>query len=268
MSEQLKKYGKLYGVGVGPGATDLITLRAVNVLNTVDVIVIPKSSEYLEPFAWKVCSPVVRENPNQEKLILFFPMTKDPEVLIPAWNSAFSEIGERLEKGKSVAFITQGDPSVYSSWSYLLEEVEGRWPGIEVEIVPGISSVNAIPAILKTPLVDGSERFCVLPATYGLEDLARLTEEFDSIVLTKVGQVMPELVTILKDLNLLECATYVSYGTTDREKIVRDIESIKNDSCDYFSMVMLSIRKRQGVLRRKRPSRQDASTGGNGIERE
>ncbi len=246
---QKTKYGKLFGVGVGPGATDLITLRAVNVLNTVPVLAIPKSSEQLPSYSWRIASPIVRENESQEKLFLHFPMTKDAEILIPAWDKAFNEIGLRLEKGQDVAFITQGDPSVYSSWSYLLDEAPERWPGIEIEIVPAVSSITAIPASLLTPLADGRERFCVLPGTYGLEDLARLTEDFDTIVLTKVGQVVPELVRILKELNLLKNATYVSYGTTDRQKIVRDLESIQNETCDYFSMVVISIRKRKGVLR-------------------
>ncbi|EMO29839.1 tetrapyrrole methylase domain protein [Leptospira interrogans serovar Bataviae str. HAI135] len=92
------KYGKLYGVGVGPGATDLITLRAVQILNSVNVLAIPKTSEHLEPFAWRICYPIIQENSSQEKLFLHFPMTKDPEILIPAWDKAFAEIGKRLEK--------------------------------------------------------------------------------------------------------------------------------------------------------------------------
>ncbi|WP_061248055.1 precorrin-2 C(20)-methyltransferase [Leptospira alstonii] len=244
-----KKYGKLYGVGVGPGATDLITLRAVQILNSVNVLAIPKSSEHLDPFAWRVCSPIIGENPSQEKLFLHFPMTKDSKILIPAWDKAFAEIGERLERGHNVAFITQGDPSVYSSWSYLLEEAGDRWPGIEVEIVPAVSSITAIPAVLQTPLADGRERFCVIPGTYGIEDLPELVRHFDTIVLTKVGQVVPRLVSILKELNILKNAIYVSYGTTDRQKIVKDLETIQNESCDYFSTVVLSIRKRKGVLR-------------------
>ncbi|TGK20857.1 precorrin-2 C(20)-methyltransferase [Leptospira fluminis] len=245
----IQTLGKLFGVGVGPGATDLLTLRAVSILNEVEVLAIPKSSEHLPSFAWRVCSPLVRENPEQEKLFLHFPMSKDPEILIPAWDKAFKEIGMRLTQGKNVAFITQGDPSVYSSWNYLREEAPERWPGIEIEIVPGVSSITAIPAELGIPLADGKERFCVLPATYGLEDLPRLVEDFDTIVLTKVGQKIPELVGILKELNLMENASYVSYATTDKQNIVADLDTIKNQNCDYFSTVVLSIRKRKGVLR-------------------
>jgi precorrin-2/cobalt-factor-2 C20-methyltransferase len=248
-----KLYGKLYGIGVGPGATDLVTLRAVRILNSVDVIAIPKSSEHLRPFAWRICAPLVEENPGQEKLFLMFPMTKDSSILIPAWNYAFTEIGKRLEQGLNVAFITQGDPSVYSSWSYLLEEAPDRWPGIDIEIVPAVSSITAIPAMLKIPLADGQERFCVLPATYGIDDLPRLAEEFDTIILTKVGRMIPELVKMLKQHELLRTATYVAYGTTDQQVIVKDLETLAGTSCDYFSMVMISIRKRKGVLRGTAP---------------
>ncbi|EKS00110.1 precorrin-2 C(20)-methyltransferase [Leptospira mayottensis 200901122] len=214
----VRKYGKLYGVEFGPGATDLITLRAVHILNSVSVLAIPKSSEHLEPFAWRVCSPIVRENSTQEKLFLHFPMTKDPKILIPTWDKAFSEIGKRLKKKHNVAFITQDDPSVYSSWNYLLEEANDRWPGIEVEIVPAVSSITAIPATLKTPFADGRERFCVIPGTSGLEDLPELIRHFDTVVLTKVGRVILRLVYILKELNIIQNASCVSYGTTDRKK--------------------------------------------------
>lgn len=245
----MKKYGKLYGVGVGPGATDLITLRAVNVLNKVDVIAIPKSSELIRPFAWRICSPIVKRGDDQEKIFLHFPMTKDPTILVPAWDKAFAEIGKRLEEKKDVAFITQGDPSVYSSWSYLLEESATRWPGIEIEIVPAVSSITATPAILQMPLADGRERFCVFPATYGLEDLDRIVKDFDCIILTKVGRMIPDLVVRLEKLNLLEKATYIAYASTNEQVIVKDLRTIVNQSCDYFSMVMISIRERRGVLR-------------------
>lgn len=245
----MSKYGKLYGVGVGPGATDLVTLRAVNILNNVDVIAIPKSSEKMRPFAWRICSSLVKEREDQERLFLTFPMTKDHKILIPAWDKAFTEIGKRLEEGKNVAFITQGDPSVYSSWMYLLEEADERWPGIEIEIVPGVSSVTAIPAILKQPIADGKEQFCVLPATYGLEDLDRLCDQFDTIILTKVGKVIPDIIEVLKKKNLLDKASYVSYGTTKEQVVIKDLEQIKTENCDYFSMVQVSIRKRRGTLR-------------------
>ena len=243
------KYGTLYGVGVGPGAPDLMTLRALNTLKSVPVIAIPRSSDFAGSVAWRIASPVVGDVEGQERLYLRFPMTKDPEILKPAWDTAFNKIGERLEKGLSVAFISEGDPLVYSTFIYLLAEAAERWPGINIEIVPSVSSITAVPAVLQIPVADGRERFAVLPATYGVEDLKRMLQEFDTVLLMKVSSVMPKVIAVLEELQLLDRAVYVSKATTSQQKIVRDIRSIRNDRCDYFSMIMVSKRERSGVLR-------------------
>jgi precorrin-2/cobalt-factor-2 C20-methyltransferase len=243
------KEAKLYGVGVGPGAPDLMTLRAVNVLSAVDVIAIPRRSEFDRSVAWEIARPNVPERPEQEKLYLNFPMTKDPERLRPAWDIAFGEIGKRLDAGRSVAFITEGDPFVYSTFIYLFAAALERWPQVPVEVVPAVSSLTAVPMSILTPIADGQERVAVLPASYGLADLPRLLDEFDTLLLMKVSSVMPELCRILEDKGLIDRAIYVSKATTPQQKIVRDLRTIKNDRCDYFSMVVVSRRARAGVLR-------------------
>jgi precorrin-2/cobalt-factor-2 C20-methyltransferase len=109
----------LYGVGVGPGSPDLLTLRAVSVLTAADVLVLPRSSDYGASMAWRIIEPVIGKRDDQERLFLTFPMSKDPERLRTAWDRALSEIGERLLRGQSVAFATEGDPSLYSTFIYL-----------------------------------------------------------------------------------------------------------------------------------------------------
>jgi precorrin-2/cobalt-factor-2 C20-methyltransferase len=239
----------LYGVGVGPGAPDLMTLRAVNVLKTVDVIAIPRRSEFDRSVAWEIARGNVPEDARQEKLYLNFPMTKDPALLKPAWDIAFGEIGKRLEDGRSVAFITEGDPFVYSTFIYLFAAALERWPSVPVEVVPAVSSLTAVPMSILTPIADGQERVAVLPASYGLADLPQLLDQFDTLLLMKVSSVMPELCRILEDKGLIDRAIYVSKATTPQQKIVRDLRTIKNDRCDYFSMVVVSRRARAGVLR-------------------
>src|SRR6266508_3293816 len=122
-------YGTLYGVGVGPGAPDLITLRAVDTLKRAQVLALPRSSDYGASMAWKIIQPTVGTVPDQERLFLTFPMSKDPERLRPAWDKALAAIGERLERGLSVAFVTEGDPSLFSTFVYLQREAPVRWPG-------------------------------------------------------------------------------------------------------------------------------------------
>lgn len=187
--------------------------------------------------------------PFPRKIISSLPNDQGPGYSCSCLGQSIYRNWKTSGKKLNVAFITQGDPSVYSSWSYLLEEANDRWPGIEIEIIPAVSSITAIPAVLQTPLADGRERFCVIPGTYGIEELPKLVQHFDTIVLTKVGQIIPKLVQILKELNILKNASYVSYATTDRQKIVTNLETIQNESCDYFSTVILSIRKRKGILR-------------------
>lgn len=241
-------YGILVGVGVGPGAPDLLTLRAVNVLRRAEVLAIPRRSEYSPSVAWTIAKPAVGEVPGQERLFLTFPMTKDPDRLRPAWDLAFAEIGERLSQGKSVAFLTEGDPFVYSTFIYLMREAPVRWPGIQIEVVPGVSSITAVPAVTGIPLADGQERVAILPATYGVDDLAEILRAFDTTVLMKVGSVMPTVVEALEREGLVDKAVYVSKATTSEERIVRDVRTIRNDRCDYFSAVVVSRKERSGVL--------------------
>lgn len=245
-----KKLGKLYGVGVGPGAPDLLTLRASNIINAADVLAIPVKDDTKRSFAYEICEPSLKENSEQEKLHLLFPMTKNADVLIPAWNHAVKEIKKRLFEGKDVAFITEGDPSVYSTWSYLLDDFKEQMPELEIEIVPGITSVTAIAAITTEPLVDGEERFAVVPATYGIGMLPELIKEFDTIVLMKVGRKLSELVKLLRELNLLEKATLVTHATTHKQEIYEDLSVFENEDGPYFSIVTISLRNRKGILSR------------------
>ena len=243
------KRGTLIGVGVGPGAPDLMTLRAVDVLRRADVIAIPRRSERDESLAWRIARDNVGEVAGQERIFLTFPMTKEPERLRPAWERIFEALGPHLLAGKRVAFVTEGDPFVYSTFIYLMDEAPRRWPAVEIEVVPGVSSLTAVPAAARVPIADGLERVALLPATYGVDDLTRVLREFDTVLLMKVGSVMPQVIAALEQEGLLDRAVYVSKATTGEEKVVRDLRSIGGERCDYFSMVVIAKKERSGALK-------------------
>ncbi len=111
----MSSYGKLYGVGVGPGSPDLMTLRSVQVLSEVGAIAIPRSSRWGKSMAWGIAESNVPDNEKQERFFLTFPMSKDPERVRPAMELAFEEVGQRIEAGIDVAFITLGDPLLFST---------------------------------------------------------------------------------------------------------------------------------------------------------
>ena len=241
-------YGKLYGVGVGTGSPDLMTVRAVNGLRSVDVIAIPNSSKHTKSVAWRTAGPSVGSVAGQARLGLLFPMTKDPAITVPAWDTAFNEIGERLTAGKSVAFITEGDPLFYSTYIYLHNQAPERWPGLVPEIVPAVSSFTAVPSVLGAPIADGQERVAVVPASYGLAELPAILKLFDTVLLMKVSSVMPQLVDLLEAEGVLDKAVYVSKATMPLQMIETDLKKIANDKCDYFSMIMIRKGERNGVL--------------------
>ncbi|WP_432452387.1 MULTISPECIES: precorrin-2 C(20)-methyltransferase [unclassified Agarivorans] len=243
-------YGQLYAVGVGTGDSELLTLKAVRLIKQADIIAIPeKTKGKADSFAWQIVGGAVSEDElHGEACFLHFPMTRDPLQNVPAWQAAAEQILGYLQQGKSVVFVTEGDPSVYSTWAYIQEELAELAPSLEPVIVPGITSITAVPAATKIPLADGQERFCVVPATYGIECLASLVEEFDTIILIKAGRMISQLSAKLKLLGLEDAATYVSHASSEQQEIYHRLDEVPTEH-RYFSMVQISIRSRRGVLR-------------------
>lgn len=238
----------LYGVGAGPGAPDLITLRALAILKRVPVLALPRGSDYGASKAWEIVEPTVGEVPGQERIFLTFPMSKEPERLLPAWDKAFTAIGERLKRGLDVAFVTEGDPSLFSTFIYLQQEATRRWPDVSVVRVPGVSSITAVPAVTGIPLADGQERIAILPGTYGLEDLPEVLRNFDTTVIMKLGAEMPHIISVLEQEGLLDRAVFVSRATMRDQRIVRDLREVRAEHGDCFAMVVIARKERSGLL--------------------
>ncbi|WP_437677187.1 precorrin-2 C(20)-methyltransferase [Sorangium sp. So ce131] len=243
--------GKLYGVGVGPGAPDLLTLRAVRVLESADVLALPRSSDFGASMAYRILEPVLgkpREPRKQERLLLTFPMSKDPDRVRPYVDAALDKIGDRLSRGLSVAFATEGDPSLFSTFVYVRREALRRFPGLEVEVVPGVTSVTAVPAVSGLSLADGQERIAILPATYGVDDLTEVLQRFDTVVLMKIGSEMPKVTEALTRAGLLDRAVFVSKATMPEQRIVRDLRAAQGERGDCFAMVVVTRGERSGLL--------------------
>lgn len=238
----------LYGVGVGPGVPDLITLRAIDTIRRVPVLALPRGSDYGTSKAWEIVQPTIGQIARQKRLFLTFPMSKDPERLRPAWERAFARIGAELDAGRDVAFLTEGDPSLYSTFIYLQDEARRRWPGVGIEVIPGVSSITAVPAVTGVPLADGQERIAILPGTYGLQDLVDILRRFDTVVLMKIGPELPRIIAALEQEGLLDRAVYVSRATMREQRIVRDLRAIGAERGDCFAMVVVSRKERSGVL--------------------
>lgn len=229
---------KLYGVGVGPGDPELLTLKAIRILQSVPVICVPRSSYDSDSFALSIIEGVI-DKKEQEIIPLIFPMSKDKEVTKKFWDESAGIIEGKLKANKDVACISIGDPFFYSTFIYVFENLKERLKDLAVEIIPGVSSINASSAAALLPLAKANERVAVLPATYEKEMLSDALKNYDTIVLMKVNRVFDEVLAVLEEMELKGKSVFISRCGTEDERIVRDIEMLKGKELDYLSMVIV-----------------------------
>jgi precorrin-2/cobalt-factor-2 C20-methyltransferase len=229
--------GHLYSIGVGPGDVELLTLKALRILKEVPVIFVPKRDDKQESYAYNIVRELI-DTRRQEVINLIFPMMKDEAKLRVYWQDAAATIWQRLAQGKDCAFITEGDPLFYGTFSYIHRIFQQHYPRVNTEIIPGISSVNAAAARAQTPLAQGDDRVAILASTPDNERLKQIICNFDTIVLMKVHNI-PRVVTILEQLNLVDNFIYVQRCTAPAEEIIRDVRKLKENKSDYLSLVII-----------------------------
>ena len=236
MTEHSPAMGCLYGIGVGPGDPELLTLKALKALQKAPVICVPQAANRRESYALSIVKGYV--NPDQEILRTPFP-TDDADGAAKVWMEASELVLQRLRKGQDVAFLTEGDPMLFSTFSYVLAGVRELCPEAPVKIIPGVSSVMAAAASSEVPLATHGQRLAILPAAYGLDDLSEATSNFDTVVLMKVSPNIGTTLAHLEELGLTDQSTYVRRVTTDREKVIKNLDEITDEDLDYFSLLIV-----------------------------
>lgn len=226
----------LYGVGIGPGDPELLTLKGKRVLEEVDVIAVPKAEIGKESIALDVVSKVV-DLKGKGILELLFPMKR--EGLEAYWEEARRRVMKRLLKGQDVAFITLGDPLFHSTFIHLVDglEPDGR---ISIDVVPGVSFVHASTASSLLPLASGEGKVAIVPATCRREDLRKVLEGFETVVLMKVNKAMDKVLSLLEEMGLKERAVFVSRAGWEDEEVIRDLSLLRGREVDYFSSIIVS----------------------------
>jgi len=228
--------GIFYGVGVGPGDPELLTLKAHRLIQEADVI------SYIgirggRSQARGIAELSIESAPQMpEEIAVPMPMSKDRSLANQAYDTAAVQIRSALDAGKKVVFLCEGDPLFFGSFAYLLDRLENDY---SCQVVPGISSVHSASAALLTPLTILKESFAVISGRHSDDHIRDTLINHDTVVIMKAGSSRPRLLKIIEETGRTEDAKYLEYISREQEKVVSDIEQLDETEGPYFSVFVV-----------------------------
>ena len=224
--------GRLYGIGTGPGAPDLLTLRAARLIGQARVIAYPTLAG-AESFARAIVADLVP--PGATEIAIDLPMSTDRAPAQRAYDTGAAAIAAQLDAGRDVVCLCEGDPFFYGSFMYLFARLSGRYP---TEIVPGVTSVTACAAAAGRPLVARNERLTVLPGPLPEAELRARIAGAESVAIMKVGRHMAKIRAVIDALGLTDRAAYVERASLPDQLVLPLADAPA--AAPYFSMILLT----------------------------
>lgn len=231
------KIGTLYGIGVGPGDPELLTIKAARILGEVDLVFTAASPGNDYSIAQQIADQHLK--PGIEVRRLNFPMVGDEAALTAAWKANADEIAEVLRKGLSAAFLTLGDSLTYSTYGYVLPYLNEMLPQGSVVTVPGITSYQMAASRLNLPLVTGLESLTIMSGVEDADKLGELLDKTDNVAILKTYKTYDNIVAMLKGKNLLHKATLFSKVGLPDEEIHQDLENNPVNKPPYLSLMIV-----------------------------
>jgi len=230
--------GIFYGVGVGPGDPQLLTLKAVEVIKHADVIIAPKTEKKEDSTALSIARPYLKE--NVEILKLVFPMVNDTTTLTDAWENNKNSILAELTAGKKVVFLTLGDPMFYSTYMYVYRLLKDS--GFAIETVPGVPAFCAIGSQLGQPLAEGTDVLSIIPATMQEDEMDKILSIADNVVLMKVYKNFAKIVEKLKQHGFGDNAVMISKCGLPDEQVSYNLDEVDATTVNYLSTILAKKR--------------------------
>jgi precorrin-2/cobalt-factor-2 C20-methyltransferase len=246
MSQVVKTTGRLFGVGLGPGDPELLTVKAVRIIETADVIAFFAKAGRLGN-AHGIAERWIPE--AAEQMPLYYPVTTEIPVSHPDYNrqlkqfyeGAAEEIAKKLAAGRDVAILSEGDPLLYGSFMHLYIRLKDRFP---VTIVPGVSGMAGCWSAAGEAMAWGDDVLTVLPGTLPPEALAEKLARTDAAVIMKIGKNFAKIREVLRHSGHYDRALYVERGTMAGEKIM-PLKDKPDDVAPYFAIILISGRGRR-----------------------
>lgn len=238
MSDSKSDKAVFYGVGVGPGDPELITLKAARIIQSADVICYLVNEKGDSQSLYIAQNIVSERSKDVIHFPILMPMDRDPKVGSAVYNKAANSISGFLNEGHSVVFLCEGDPLFFGSFTYLLERLESDYT---CEVIPGITSPQSASAVLKNPLTILKESYAVISGRHPDEKIRETLVLHDTVVIMKAGMARPRLLSILKETKRFDHGQYLEYIGRDNQLIVSDLSMLNAEkSGPYFSLFLIT----------------------------
>lgn len=235
-----EKTVQLYGVGVGPGDPELITVKGMKAIQSADVIAYHETKKR-NSNALKIAKQWIPD--NAELAPITYPITTEKDSFSDGYNNILNDfynqtaeyISSFLKVGKRVVVLAEGDPLFFSSFMYIYDKLGKDYA---TEIIPGISSIFASAAIFQTPICYRNQTLTVLSGVSSESELTRKLADGDAFAIMKLGRNLGKVRKILKNLGMVERALYIERATMENQKIV-SLPEVDEDSSPYFSLILI-----------------------------
>lgn len=231
--------GTLYCIGVGPGDSELLTVKGVRIIKGCRDIFVPAA----RPGVTGVARTIVQPYFTDEHVIheVFFPMEVDKKLLTKHWDQAADVIAEHLRQGNDCCFLTLGDPLLYSTNIYLVRSLKAILPDVAVEIVPGIPAMCAVASLTQFPLGEAKQPVVIIPTSDNLDTVREAVRFRGTVVLMKVGARLQPILRLLDELNVLDRCVFVAHAGMDNQHIESNCRNLLNAPAEmgYLSTILI-----------------------------
>lgn len=235
MSGTTTNTGTVFGIGVGPGDPELMTVKGARLLSEATVIAYP-APETGDSLARAIAAPHLRADATE--IAIRMPLSSNRFPVEAVYDRAAEEIGTHLSQGQDVAVLCEGDPFFYGSFMYVFARLAEDWP---VEVVPGVSSLTACAAVTGKALAALTDVLTILPGPLPDDVLRARLAETDAAAIIKVGRHLPRIRALLDEMGLADRAQYVEHATMDRQ-VVSPLDAVTEAAAPYFSIILIHKR--------------------------
>ncbi|MGA2402594.1 MAG: precorrin-2 C(20)-methyltransferase [Syntrophobacteraceae bacterium] len=237
------KFGVLYGIGVGPGDPELISMKGARILSQCQHVFVPKASCEGDSTALTIASRYLIADSQVHELL--FPMVTDRIELSRHWEQSAESIAAVVKTGKDACFLTLGDPLLYSTYIYLLRALRMKNPFIEVITVPGITAFSAAAALTGFAVGEGKELVTIVPAADDLESVRKALASGGTVILMKIGKRLTKILDLLEEAGLMDQAVFVSSAGQDTQRTETDLRKLRAEGqkAGYLSIILIHTRR-------------------------